>query len=174
MSDSLNTEDQMERGAKRFSLAYSAENWKVDIQGLKLIVSGDRLTGPVEVHINRVFDMADSVFTALEQLREKLWNSTTMKRLLLVLLVSFLAACESEPKGKASLSNPQSQGIGRFVLIPEASTGEPILPRGSFALDTITGNLCRTWDFSWQNASAVQKNIQDLPLCRQFYINSVQ
>jgi hypothetical protein len=98
-----------------------------------------------------------------------------MKLLIAVLLFSLLIACDTATRNPSSGATIKDTAwIGRFVVIPEAANGEPVLPRGSFALDTVTGNLCRTWDFSWPNPSAAQRNIQALPLCRQFYINSTQ
>jgi len=73
LSLTANDEMAMEIGVKRFSEAHPDERWDVTgNRGLVLIVTGSRITGFAEVPVARVMDMADSVFTALEQFREKL------------------------------------------------------------------------------------------------------
>ena len=64
-------------------------------------------------------------------------------------------------------SPPKPRPVQRFVPLPEFA-GMPLLygvPRPFLALDTASGKLCRTWDFSWPNPSETQKSIQDLPTC---------
>jgi len=46
------------------------------------------------------------------------------------------------------------------------------VPRAFLALDSLTGQLCRTWDFRLPNPSEAQKPLQNLPECVQIYVNS--
>lgn len=102
-----------------------------------------------------------------------------MRRFLLPTLC-VLSACdvprtttkENPPAQKiepAQAKPPRS--VQRFVPLPEAP-GSPIVytvPRVFLALDTMTGQLCRTWDFTFPNPSDVQRSIEDLPTCEILY-----
>ena len=66
----------LEKGVARFRGLHPDENWTVTGmkggQGLTLTITGSRIQHPAKVIVHRVFDMADSIYTALEQFREKL------------------------------------------------------------------------------------------------------
>ena len=100
-----------------------------------------------------------------------------MKCIMGTLIWCLLCACDREQTKNLtptlSKSEPKaSQKTGqRFLPIPEAA-GSPIIymvPRPFLALDTITGQLCRTWDYSWPNPLDAQRAIQGLPTCRSLY-----
>jgi len=66
-----------------------------------------------------------------------------------------------------SIPSPPPRPVQRFVPLPEFA-GMPLVygvPRPFLALDTASGKLCRTWDFTWPNPSEMQRSIQDLPEC---------
>lgn len=63
---------------------------------------------------------------------------------------------------------------GRFVLLPEGSGAIASANWANglnfMALDTMTGKMCRTWDFTFPNTtSGTQKAIEGLPLCSSLY-----
>lgn len=49
----------------------------------------------------------------------------------------------------------------------------PITLRADIALDTCTGNLCRTWNWTAKQSGTVWSTYEDLPLCSSLH-NSVQ
>jgi hypothetical protein len=78
MNYSLTAKDQddCDSGVKRFCDAHPRLRWTVTGAkrqgGFALIVNGSAVYFPLEVIVNRVHNMSDSVFTALEQLRDGL------------------------------------------------------------------------------------------------------
>lgn len=51
----------------------------------------------------------------------------------------------------------------------ESFGGGDTVPQSFLALDTTEGVLCRTWDFSWTSPTAIQKSMQELPICESLY-----
>lgn len=62
----------------------------------------------------------------------------------------------------------QFSPVQRFVSLPE----NPIIytvQRPFLALDTMTGKLCRPWDFRCENPTDFQKDLQNLDTCVDLY-----
>jgi hypothetical protein len=87
------------------------------------------------------------------------------------LLFIALSGCASDPA--KDMARPIYQ-IGRFVPLPESAKESMIysVPRAFLALDTVSGQMCLTVSFRWDNSSAEQKTLQNLPQCSEIYVNS--
>lgn len=112
-----------------------------------------------------------------------LWrHAEQMNRAIPAALFCCLCACDQlAPKAKNEPSPPPlTTPYQRFIPLPEVNSSVPGthelyggVPRPFLALDTMTGLLCRTWDFSWQKPTAeYQTNIQNLPTCNSLYVLS--
>jgi hypothetical protein len=86
-----------------------------------------------------------------------------MRRTLLFLGLIFLAACQSQPS-EIPIKTPAIQAPAinhrRFAVVPEYP---PRVFPGALALDTETGKLCRTYNWSVNEVSDI------LPMCFDLY-----
>jgi hypothetical protein len=46
------------------------------------------------------------------------------------------------------------------------------LDRAYFALDTETGQMCRTWEFNFDKPTPVQQTALSIPTCKSLYLAS--
>jgi hypothetical protein len=83
-----------------------------------------------------------------------------------------IAGCESSDNGRvqpanAPLVEPRTLPYQRFVPINYAPANLSGVPwSGAFALDTKTGNLCRTYDWEYGNPTNI---LNQLPLCNALF-----
>jgi hypothetical protein len=96
----------------------------------------------------------------------KYWNLAKTASLVLGLLILVSVACDThEPVRKSTVAqaltgNPNVQ---RFILV-----NNNLIPAGFLAMDTQTGRLCRTWDWSTPgNSPLAGKGIDSLDTCRE-------
>lgn len=101
-----------------------------------------------------------------------------VKRILIPTLL-LLSACEApqattKEKAATPSANPeppkpaaakQPMPVQRFIPISSNVTIVYGVPSPFLALDTMTGILCKTWDFSWEHPTPGQKTLQDLLTC---------
>ena len=92
-------------------------------------------------------------------------NLAKTASLVVALLIFLSVGCDThEPVRKSAVAqaltgNPNVQ---RFILV-----NNNLLPAGFLAMDTQTGRLCRTWDWSVpENSTLAGKGIDALDTCR--------
>jgi hypothetical protein len=87
-------------------------------------------------------------------------------RLLTALCLISLVGCEQPP----SPTRTQTQQPVTPVHRPPTHRFENVSPTGSMgvALDTVTGQWCRTWDWDYKG-SAQRFDLNTLPLCKSLY-----
>lgn len=98
--------------------------------------------------------------------------SMTTIRIYCCAVLIIVAGCDVQrPEKSQGPGPPAGQYFQRFVPVPETGTIGLLygVPRPFVALDTVTGKLCRTWNFSWPSPSDVQRVIQELPVCADLY-----
>ena len=100
-----------------------------------------------------------------------------MRRIFPVFLFCLLFGCDSVRQKAEELASPSQRGpsVQRFIPFPEIG-GNIIgswwlfgLPRAYFALDTESGLMCRTWDFSFDNPNKAQQTAMTIPTCNSLY-----
>jgi hypothetical protein len=86
-----------------------------------------------------------------------------MKILLPILALVLLQSDGCDTQTKPSQPAQSERPMRRFEAVSTHGTAD-------VALDTVTGQLCRTWDWGFKNPSAVgTADIQNLPTCYSIY-----
>jgi hypothetical protein len=87
-----------------------------------------------------------------------------------VLLLQQGGCYESKPSTPPAVVSPKPVYSQRFLPVPSPQTGMFGVPwTGYFALDTQTGQLCRTWDWGYIGNGKKVNDLDQLPTCLSLY-----